>query len=437
MGGAPVIARSPSFPVAALLIAAMAGCGSTAPASSGGAGGATARAGQASPTAPRVWQPAAPDSLGPTVAIVGSRRFRAHEIDSLIQTAPVQAQQQLKDRDGYKRLLDRLTAEESVYQAAERSGIERDPQFRAELAKARRDLLVRSYYQVRMAEAPTPPDSAVEGFYKEHEKEFTIPARVRVRHIQVATRAKAESIRKQLVQGGLWDALCRANSTDAKSKNDGGILGFVTPATDLVPGLGKAPAVVAAAFELKDGGISQPLKTDAGWQLIRADNYEPERVQPLADLSGRIRDQLRSQAQDEYSRTLLDSLKTASNTVVFDDSIDVVLSPVKTPQDLFQAAQSATSPQDRIKLYRDVVKSFPEDSVSVRAAFMIGFTYAEDLQDYNAARTAFQDFIQRYPKSDLVSSATWMMQNMDKPAPDLKDEKQGGEGGDAAPDSTR
>ncbi|MGE5175692.1 MAG: peptidyl-prolyl cis-trans isomerase [Hyphomicrobiales bacterium] len=430
-------ARGPlTLALAALAAAVIAGCGSTAPKPADGSAGASGAA-ATSPGAPRVWAPPVADTLGPTVAIVGSRRFRASEVDSLIASAPAQAQQQLRTRDGYKNLLERLTAEEAVYQAATQAGFAKDSTYQADLAKAARDLLVRQYYQRHVNAFPQPSDSAVAAFYEEHKSDFAVPARVRVRHIQLATRAKAEALRKRLTAGGLWDALCKANSTDAKTKNDGGIVGYVTPGTDLVPGIGKAPSIVAAAFALQEGEISQPLKTDKAWHLIRVDDLQPKHTPPLSDFSARIRSQLESQAQDAYSKAFLDSLEQARNTKIFDDSIDVALSPVKSPQDLFQAAQSATGPRDRIALYQDVVKRFPDDPISARASFMIGFTYAEDLQDYTAARAAFQEFLRRYPKSDLVDSATWMMQNMDKPAPELKDSPEGGGGTHAAPDSTR
>jgi hypothetical protein len=53
----------------------------------------------------------------------------------------------------------------------------------------------------------------------------------------------------------------------------------------------------------------------------------------------------------------------------------------------------------------------------VQADFMIGFTYAEELKNYPAAREAFQGFIRKHPKSDLVASANWMLENMEHSVP--------------------
>jgi hypothetical protein len=431
--GGPEVTRASlgaTLALAALMAAlAAAGCG----------GGSEARpaAGGAGASAPRVWSPGKPDTLGPVVAIVGARRIRAHDVDSLIGTAPPNVQSQLREKDGYRNLVDRMVTEEAIYQAARRSGIEKDPAYLAAVAKATREALMRTYYQGRMAGLPPPADTAIQAYYDTHQSEFAIPARVRVRHIQVATRAKAEALRKRLAAGGLWDALTRANSTDKATRENGGLIGYVTPSAEYVPGVGKSPEIVAAAFRLKEGEISKPLKSERGWHLIRVDGADPARTQPLADVRQGILGHLSTDAQEKQSQAFLDSLRTASGAVVFDDSIAAAVRPARSAQDYFKEAQAAATPQQRIQLYRELVSRYPDDPVSIQAQFMIGFTYAEDLESYDEARSEFHKFIGKYPRHELANSAKWMLENMDKPAPDLKDEPEGADSTGAPPDSLR
>lgn len=384
------------------------------------------------------WKPARPDTLGPVVAVVGNRRITDHDVDSLVASAPENMRDQFNTADAYRRLVDRLVTEEAVYQAARAAGADKDPEYRAELARAARELLIRGYYTTRMGAAPQPQESEIQTYYDAHKEDYVVQPRARVRHIQFATRAKAASVRRLLEKGGLWDALCRTHSTDAATKNDGGIVGFVTPEIEYVPGIGKAPSIVTAAFELKEGETSQPLKSDKGWHLIRVESVEPKSYQPLAAVRQGIVDRLGTEQSGVFSKALLDSLKEQANAAIFDDSIAVAVRPMKTPQDYFREAQAAVSPQNRIELYRALVSRFPNDSVTVQAEFMIGFTYAEDIGDTEQARDEFVKFIARHPNHELATSAKWMMENMDKPAPDLE----GGDSGDAgsrgaATDSTR
>jgi tetratricopeptide (TPR) repeat protein len=413
---------------AGLLSTAIAGCQS-GPLPADGVGGAPSS---------RVWTPARPDTLGPILAVVGSRRITKHEIDSIIAGAPQNIQPQLRERDGYLRVVDRTVTEEVVFQAARAARADQDPAYKAEVARSARDILLRRFYQSRVDALPAPPDSAIQAYYDEHREEYAISARARVRHIQLATRAKAQSVRRMLVKGGLWDALCRAHSTDAQTKGDGGVLGFVTPDNEFVPGVGKSQAIVAAAFALKEGEISQALKSEKAWHLIRVENAEPRRYQTIAELKDRIRALVATQREEAFSRAFIDSLKETANATIFEDSIDVAIRPARTPQDIFKEAQAAATPQQRIELYRDLVKRFPDDPVSAQARFMIGFTYAEDLGDTEQATEELQKFIEKYPNHELATSAKWMMENMDKPAPDLRDDLLEGAGGNgAAPDTTR
>ena len=386
----------------------------------------------------RGWKPSRPDTLGPVVAVVGNRRITAHDIDSIIATAPPNMRNQFTTPEAYRNLVDRAVTEEAVYQAARAAGTDKDPGYQAELARSGREILLRRYYQGKLAEMPPPSDSEIQAHYDAHKEEYVISPRARVRHIQVGTRAKAESVRRQLQKGGLWDALCRTNSTDTATKQDGGILGFVTPDVEYVPGIGKSTAIVAAAFELKEGETSKPLKSEKGWHLIRVESVEPRSYQPLAAVRQQIEGQLATDRETAYSRALLDSLKEQANATVFSDSIEAAVRPDKTPQDYFKEAQAATSPTQRIELYRSLVKRFPNDSVTVQAEFMIGFTYAEDMGDTDRAREEFVKFIERHPNHELATSAKWMMENMDKPAPDLEEGDEGNAGKrGAVSDTTR
>jgi len=339
--------------------------------------------------------------------------------------------------DWRRRLEAVLVAEEALYQAAKRSGIEKDPAYQAAVARAAREALMRQYYQNRMAHFPPPSDSAIQNYYDTPAAEFTVAARARVRHIQVPTRAKAEALRKRLTSGGLWDALAKQNSTDKGTRDNGGLVGYVTPGTEYVPGIGKAPAIVAAAFELKENQISQPLHSEKGWHLIRVDNVETAHAQPIAEVRQGILAHLSNEAQEELSTRFLDSLKTASGAVVYDDSVRLAATPARTAQEYFKEAQGAATPTQRIQLYRDLVARFPDDSVSVQAAFMVGFTYAEDLGQYDEARAEFRKFLDKYPHHELANSAKWMLENMDKPAPKLEDAPEGADSNGAPPDTTR
>lgn len=428
MSGALPLRFAAGLLIAALV--ALAGC-SGGPAPSTGAGATTKAAGSKTAAGrPGVWRPGKPDTLGPVVAVFGSRRFTRHDIDSVVATAPLDVQQRLRTPEGYRQLIERLIFEETMLRLADEEKVERDSVYKAEMAKAMRSAKMRTYYNRRIAALPEPTDSMIRAAYEATIGEYHIPARVRVRHIQVATQREAQALRKRLAKGGLWDAICKERSQDNTSKDRGGLVGYASKEADLIPGIGTAPAILAAAFALKEGEISQPLKGPKGWHLIQTDNLEEAGVQPLEQVRNRIRTDLEGKIVDEFSTALTDSLRSIANAAIFDDSIAVALEPARTPMDFFKEAQAAVNPADRVVLYKKVIEKFPQDSVSVQARFMIGFTYAEDLGDYEAAKTAFADFLSHHPASELATSARWMIENMDQAPPPMQEDA-------APPDSTK
>ena len=410
------------------------GCsGGPKPAEGTGAASRAASSGKA-----KVWRPAKSDTLGPVVAIVGAKRITRHDVDSLIALAPPSAQTQLRDPQGYRDLVKRMVIQEAMYNAALGAGLERDSSYLAQVKQSSRDLLMRRFYEVKIQALPTIDDSTLQAYYKANSQEFAIHARARVRHIAVPSRAKALEVRQALEKGALWDQTCLKYSTDKTTKGDGGLLGWVAKDSDLVPGIGKAPAIVAAAYSLPLDKVSQPLKSSSGWHLIKVESREDETVQPFEATKPRILARLKSGQRESYGKAFTDSLLANSNSTIFDDSIQVALRPSKTAEDYFKEAQAAVTPLQRIELYKELLKRYPDEKVSIQAQFMIGFTYAEEMGEYDLARKEFEEFLRVHPDSDLAGSAKWMIENMGQPGPELKDNDTGDEGGTSAgPDSGR
>lgn len=403
--------------IAALLVTlviAMAGC------SSGGSKPADGQ-GAASAGYAKGWKPAQPDTLGPVVATVAGRRITRHEVDSLIQTAPANMRTQLHEPEGYKEAINRLITEETFLRAAQQQGVEKDSTFLAELEKNRRLLMMRRYYDQMLAKAPDLPEDTVRAYYETHADEFTIMPRARVRHIQLASKSKAQQVRRELLKGAPWDATTTKYSTHLTTKQTGGMLGWVTRESEIVPGIGKAPAITEASFTLAIDKVSQPLKVEQNWHLIKVEERQDKTVQPYDAVSERLRNRLKGEAREAYAKQLSDSLRGYYNATIFEDSILVALAPNKTAADYFKEAQAATTPVARIQLYRDLIERFPQDSVSVQAKFMIGFTYAEEMGEYELAKKEFEDFLRVYPDAELAGSAKWMLENMEKPAPSLEE----------------
>jgi len=119
-----------------------------------------------------------------------------------------------------------------------------------------------------------------------------VQEQVWARHILVADEGTAAAVRQRLLQGEDFAAVARQVSTDAGTKEAGGDLGWF--------GRGRmVPEFEQAAFRLKIGEISPPVKSQYGYHIIQvlghqenpldAHAYEQARQQAFQDWLARAR----------------------------------------------------------------------------------------------------------------------------------------------------
>ena len=359
-------------------------------------------------------------SGGQTVARIGSKAITEADMQSRLQEMPPFMKQQLSTPDGRKRLLDALVEEELVYRDATAMGLDKSEEYSKELERTRRDLLIRAYYDKVVEAKAVPSDAEVEQYYNSNKSEFMVPEGVTARHILVKTKEEAAQLRKGLDKGADFAQEAGKYSLDASSKSSGGLIGGPIQRGANVKGLGAMPELVAAAFELEEGQMSQPIKTSKGYDILRVEKRTPETTKSLEEARNDIVSKLTYSKRKTVRDETINSLKSKYKVVYMTESEQASAAPA-TPEELFRMAGETADGKDKIKYYRQFIQKYPTDERAYEAKFMIGFTQAEELKDYDAAEKEFKDFLAQYPNTDLSDDAKWMVDNMRSGKhPDLK-----------------
>lgn len=357
------------------------------------------------------------EGAGEALAKVGGKAITEADMQARMEGMPPFMKQQLSTPDGRKRLLDALVEEEVIYREALASGMDKTDEFKKEIESTKREILIKDYYEKVIEAKAAPSDAEIKEYYEANPNEFKVQESVTARHIMVKTADEAARLLKQIRQGADFAALASKNSLDASSKSAGGLIGGPVQKGAAVKGLGALPEFVDAAFALGVGEVSQPVKTAKGYHLIRVETRTPEGKKSLEEAKADIASKLEYSKRNTVKSETLNQLKSKYKVAYTTGTV----AAAKTPEEFFKMASEAPSPKDKISYYEQFLKSFPKNERAYEAKFMIGFTLAEELKDYDGAEKAFKGFLAQYPNTDLSDDAQWMLENMRSGAqPDIE-----------------
>ncbi|WP_298258461.1 peptidylprolyl isomerase [Bradyrhizobium sp.] len=197
-----------------------------------------------------------------------------------------------------------------VAKAAEDKKIEDRPEFKARLDFARNRLLMDNLLASEGKAAVT--DDAMKKVYDEAAKQIQGEQEVHARHILVETEDEAKAIETQLKNGADFATLAKAKSKDPGGASDGGDLGFFTKDQ-------MVPEFSAVAFSLEPGKISDPVKSQFGWHVIKVEEKRNRKAPDFAQVKPQIENYVTRKAQADYVAKLREGAKIermdqASNT---------------------------------------------------------------------------------------------------------------------------
>lgn len=217
-------------------------------------------------------------------------------------------------------LVEYLIEAHLMAEAAEKSGLAKGEDFEARVKYYRLRAVRDAYFEKQVRDAV--PDSEAKALYDERVKNLPNQQEVRARHILVETEDEAKNIRKELESGGDFAELAQKYSKD-RGGQDGGDLGYFTRGQMVKP-------FEDAAFSLATGVLSEPVKSDFGWHIIKVEDKR-DREPPAFE---QVKDQIASSLIQSKLQALVQGLRA-------DAKIELVDASLKTPEEV--AAENGDS----------------------------------------------------------------------------------------------
>lgn len=169
-------------------------------------------------------------------------------------------------------------------------------------------------------------DTVLKKQYQENIQQYQVPNQVHVQHILFKTvgmtdaeveevKKKAEDVLKQAKKGGKFDELAKKYSEDPGSKDKGGDLGWIRQGQTV-------PEFEKTAFSLGPGQISDLVKTQYGFHIIKVLEKQTAHTKPFEEVKASLRAPLLLSEADKQATDTSDQLSRAirqSSKISLDD----------------------------------------------------------------------------------------------------------------------
>jgi peptidyl-prolyl cis-trans isomerase C len=234
----------------------------------------------------------------PVLAKVNGSEIRASDV-ALAEEELGQSLAQMDPSTRKENVLAFLIDMKIVAKAAEDKKIENNEDFKKRLAFTRNRLLMDSLLATEGKAATT--DDAMKKVYEEATKQITGEQEVHARHILVETEDEAKAIKAELDKGADFAELAKKKSKDPGA-SDGGDLGFFTKEQ-------MVPEFSAVAFTLEPGKISDPVKSQFGWHIIKVEEKRSRKAPEFEQVKAQIETYVTRKAQADYVAKLREAAK--------------------------------------------------------------------------------------------------------------------------------
>ena len=237
---------------------------------------------------------------GGVLAQVNGKPITEEDVERFIMALGPNGQAYRSPR-GRSAVLEQLIAQRLFLLDAQRNLLEREPEFKEQLAAVKVQLLM-EYAISKVVASVKVTDAETKAYFDEHTEEFAGQETVNASHILVDSEEKANEILAKINAGELSFEDAAQEYSSCPSKAQGGNLGDF--------GRGQmVPEFDTACFEMQVGELRGPVQTQFGYHLIRLNAINEAKPLEYDVIKEQLRAKLMQDKQQAAYQSKINQLK--------------------------------------------------------------------------------------------------------------------------------
>lgn len=234
------------------------------------------------------------------LASIAGQNITEADVDAMVASLSKRGQN-YNTPEGRGMILEQLIHQKLLLIDATRNLYEREPAFKAELARLKEELLV-NYAVNKAVETVRVSDEETKKFFDENPDQFKGSETANASHILVADEATAKDLLAKIQAGEISFEDAAKEYSSCPSSAEGGCLGDF--------GRGQmVPEFDEACFTMEVGTLTGPVQTQFGYHLIKLNARSEAEPIPYESVKEQIRAKLTAEKQQSAYQSKINQLR--------------------------------------------------------------------------------------------------------------------------------
>lgn len=241
------------------------------------------------------------------LAKIGSYEITQADLDHMMANLNPQVAANFQGEEGKKALLEELVNQKLIYIEAMENNINEEDKYKADFEKLVENFTTQFAIQ-KLINSVAVTHEELEDYYNNNQESFKSPEKVKASHILVDSEELAKEIQGKIAEGASFEDLA-AEYSSCPSKERGGDLGEFTKGQ-------MVPEFEDAAFELSVGDISEPVKTQFGYHLIKVAHKSDSKTMEFEEVRSNLLKNMMAERQHMKYQEHIADLRSKHNVTM-------------------------------------------------------------------------------------------------------------------------
>lgn len=248
------------------------------------------------------------------IATLDNVSIMKSEVDRLVLEYKRKTRKKIVTDEEKEKLLNNLIRRHLILQQESVQALKNDKDIIAMVRKYEEDVIIARFLKDQVGRKLKITEDELKKYYKENRHRFSLPQKVKARHILLRTQEEAEKVMLKLRNDQTFGQLARECSIDLPMALEGGSMGTIEKGRTL-------PVLEKALFTLDVGEVSDIVETKFGYHILTVDKVIPAGGKSFEEVKDEIKKIVMQQKEAKAFSEMAERLERQADIKVFTDRL--------------------------------------------------------------------------------------------------------------------